>query len=107
MMREMCKAWTGFSSVTGLTVSTGHWGCGAFGGDPNIKCLVQVMAASMAGVKKLDFYCFNDKVFHDLFSSALAKMKGQTVDWLWEKIVQFRSGQRDNSQNILEFIAKA
>lgn len=62
MDRELCKAWTGFRSVKGDVVATGHWGCGVFGGDPNIKCLVQVMAASMAGVKQLNFYCFDDKV---------------------------------------------
>lgn len=62
MERELCKAWTGFKTVEGHIVATGHWGCGVFGGDPNIKCLVQVMAASMAGLRQLDFYCFNDQV---------------------------------------------
>ena len=42
MMRELAKAWTGLAAVRGSSVSTGHWGCGAFGGDPYIKCLVQV-----------------------------------------------------------------
>ena len=67
MTRELCKAWTGFRSVKGHVVATGHWGCGAFGGDPNIKCLLQVMAASMAEVKQLDFYCFNDEACEIIF----------------------------------------
>merc|ERR1719154_883933 len=93
MMRELGKAWTGFRSVSGRSVSTGHWGCGAFGGDQNIKCLVQVMAASLAGVTKLDFYCFGDKIFCSEFTKALNKMAGQNVGWVWQKILMFRSGE--------------
>ena len=104
MSRELCKAWTGFRSVSGRAISTGHWGCGAFGGDPNIKCLVQVIAACLA-VNRLDFYCFN--AFYNRLSQALLKLKGQTVEWLWEKLVLFRSGQHGDRQNILDFIAKA
>ena len=94
MMRELCKAWTGFRSVPGSSVSTGHWGCGAFGGDQNIKCLVQVLAASLAGINKLDFYSFGDKDFCDSFQAAMAEMKGKTVGWLWEKILEFRNNER-------------
>ena len=73
MTRELCKAWTGFRSVKGHVVATGHWGCGAFGGDPNIKCLLQVMAASMAEVKQLDFYCFNDEACEIIFAINMLK----------------------------------
>lgn len=27
-------------------IATGNWGCGIFGGDPQIKCMIQWMAAS-------------------------------------------------------------
>lgn len=27
-------------------ISTGNWGCGAFGGDPEIKSMIQWLAAS-------------------------------------------------------------
>lgn len=32
------------SQVVGI--ATGNWGCGAFGGDPGIKCMIQWLAAS-------------------------------------------------------------
>ena len=28
-----------------MAVATGNWGCGAFGGDPHLKSLLQLMAA--------------------------------------------------------------
>ena len=37
--------------LQGSSISIGNWGCGAFGGNPRIKCLVQVLAASIAGVR--------------------------------------------------------
>ena len=27
-------------------IATGNWGCGAFGGDPELKCIIQWLAAS-------------------------------------------------------------
>ena len=104
MMREFRKAWLGFSSVRGCRVSTGHWGCGAFGGDQNIKCLVQVIAASLAGVK-LDFYCFGDKNFHAAFQSALRVMEGKSVEWLWNKIVQYRAVKVQSGGSVLDYIS--
>ncbi len=31
-------------------VETGHWGCGAFGGDREIKALIQMMAAAQVKI---------------------------------------------------------
>lgn len=40
--RELCKSYTGFASqVLGQrfpVIATGNWGCGAFGGDKQLKC---------------------------------------------------------------------
>ena len=55
LSRELAKAYSGFSGETGTTpcgrmmgVATGNWGCGAFGGDPELKALLQWMACSVA-----------------------------------------------------------
>ncbi|XP_071798548.1 uncharacterized protein [Asterias amurensis] len=42
-------------------ISTGNWGCGAFGGDPQLKSLIQWMAASQAGSPRLIYYTFGDE----------------------------------------------
>lgn len=57
VLRDLNKAFCGFSFVTPLDevpqdrwvpVATGNWGCGAFGGDKELKTLIQWMAASRA-----------------------------------------------------------
>ena len=67
-MREIRKAYAGFSNTNMYptnrprksTVSTGNWGCGDFGGDKEIKFLIQWIAASLAKVKVLNFCTYND-----------------------------------------------
>lgn len=52
-LRELHKARVGFSRAHGEgaphTVATGHWGCGVFAGHPQLKALLQWLAASSAG----------------------------------------------------------
>ena len=88
--------------LQGSSISTGNWGCGTFGGNPRIKCLVQVLAASIAGVRKLDFYTFGEKDLAADFESALKMMKGQTVGWVWERIKEFRC---KSGPSVLHYIA--
>ena len=66
--RELNKAYCGFSSTistddltsgTMAPVATGNWGCGAFGGDKDLKTLIQWMAASQAG-RSVKYYTFKD-----------------------------------------------
>ena len=33
-------------SVLNLGIATGHWGCGAFGGNKELKAILQLLAAS-------------------------------------------------------------
>lgn len=40
-------------------ISTGNWGCGAFGGDPHLKFIIQSMAASVAE-RDLMYFTFHD-----------------------------------------------
>jgi poly(ADP-ribose) glycohydrolase len=61
--RELAKAYTAFSShyYSGNIrkpysfVTTGHWGCGAFGGNKQVKAIIQWYAASMANVPELRY----------------------------------------------------
>lgn len=60
--RELRKAYTAFSSPRDddgnafEVVATGLWGCGSFGGNRQIKTIIQWLAASLAGTK-LHFIC--------------------------------------------------
>jgi hypothetical protein len=65
--RVLTTAFTGFSAATvetrrvwagerGITVHTGFWGCGAFGGNRTLMALLQLIAADAAGVERLVFH---------------------------------------------------
>lgn len=41
-------------------LATGNWGCGVFGGDPQVKSLLQWVAASQAGLRTIYYYSFGD-----------------------------------------------
>jgi len=106
MDREIRKAVAGFSAARGAVVATGHWGCGAFGGDMEVKCLVQILAASMAGVDKLEFFCFGERDFYDQLVGLVGAVGERTTDWLWDKVLRYRS-QGSGQRSLLEFIATA
>ena len=64
--RDLHKAYVGFSLVNfdknlEKTIATGNWGCGVFGGNHELKFIQQWIAASFAGVERLDYYTFGDK----------------------------------------------
>ncbi|RZR70922.1 hypothetical protein BHM03_00002331, partial [Ensete ventricosum] len=54
LIRETNKAFCGFLHQSmykcrlkdNVGIATGNWGCGAFGGDPEIKSIIQWLAAS-------------------------------------------------------------
>jgi len=69
-LRELNKAYVGFvsdnldvdSAEKRKDIATGKWGCGVFGGDPQLKFMIQWLSASRAG-RKMKFYCFGDKKY--------------------------------------------
>eukprot|EP00795_Rhopilema_esculentum_P013309 gene13309-4153_t len=89
LRREVLKCFVGFSSQTN-GISTGHWGCGAFGGDKEIKAILQVIGASAANVKHLNFFSFGDKVFADDFGSMLQALYENDIKVkdLWKMVIE-------------------
>ena len=69
--RDLHKAYVGFSFANDnkdekdkdipKTIATGNWGCGAFNGNHELKFIQQWLAASFAGIERLDYYTFGDK----------------------------------------------
>ncbi|XP_076460109.1 poly(ADP-ribose) glycohydrolase-like isoform X2 [Babylonia areolata] len=64
VLRELNKAYSGFQTSANrqhrAAVCTGNWGCGAFGGDKQIKSLIQMMAAS-AAQRDMCYFTFDDQ----------------------------------------------
>lgn len=65
--RTLVTAYTGFRAAAlesvrlaggpvRAVVHTGHWGCGAFGGNRILMALLQIVAARMAGLERLVFH---------------------------------------------------
>ncbi|MBI5517366.1 MAG: hypothetical protein HY909_26570 [Deltaproteobacteria bacterium] len=80
VLRDLNKFHLGLASCRGRQVSTGHWGCGAFGGDKTLKFLQQVCAATAAG-GLLDYSTFRDEDTCARLGALLsqAEARGHTV----------------------------
>ena len=81
--RDINKAYVAFSANTSMDkadekspVASGNWGCGAFGGNKELKTLIQWLAASMAG-RPLHYHTFG--------SPQLAKEQQEIVKLLHDK----------------------
>ncbi|CAA7027327.1 unnamed protein product [Microthlaspi erraticum] len=107
LLRETNKAFSGFLHVCknqsngqctdheeGVGVATGNWGCGAYGGDPEIKSLLQWIAVSQARRPFMSYYTFGFEAVHNLNQvTELVVSKGWSVGDLWKKLVEY-SNQR-------------
>lgn len=69
-------------------IATGLWGCGAFGGDPVLKFLQQVLAASSAE-KNLCFSTFNNPKLQKELESLLCAINTSTVADVYKVMVEY------------------
>lgn len=81
---DEAKNWSIFRSEPSC-VATGNWGCGAFGGDPQLKSLLQLMAAAENARDVLYFTFGDDELRNDIFDMyTLLKNKEVTVGALYK-----------------------
>lgn len=90
IIRDLNKAWIGYQHC-GERISTGHWGCGAFGGNPAFKFLQQLCVASVLN-KKLSYSTFMDEACKQKFNLLLEKTNGKSV----AEIVNFLISYKQN-----------
>ena len=111
MRRELDKAFVAFQprdtaenggdgsgvclGVAAPWIATGNWGCGAFGGDPILKAVIQIAAAAEAG-RSLKYLTFGDEQLGKHIGELYAVLsdgndgEGCTVGQLWLALQQFR-----------------
>jgi poly(ADP-ribose)glycohydrolase PARG len=63
---ESARLWPGAS----VEIRTGFWGCGAFGGNRLVMTSLQLYAARLAGIARVQFYAFDDAGLADLRAGA-------------------------------------
>ncbi|KAL1436454.1 hypothetical protein MTO96_049685 [Rhipicephalus appendiculatus] len=98
--RELNKAYCGFCCPPEIpraqrsAIATGNWGCGAFRGDPQLKAMIQLMAASVAG-RDLVYFTFGDKQLCQRLRAEyhLLTKCDMTVGGLYELLAQFSQHQ--------------
>ncbi|KAJ8339499.1 hypothetical protein SKAU_G00362850 [Synaphobranchus kaupii] len=117
VVRELNKAYCGFMGEEDIpsdyypAVATGNWGCGAFGGDPRLKALIQMMAASVAK-RDVAYFTFKDshleldlrKIHHFLTRRKV------TVGRLYKTLEDFCSALYRNhreTSNLYDFIMRS
>ncbi|XP_022625279.1 poly(ADP-ribose) glycohydrolase-like [Seriola dumerili] len=108
--RELNKAYCGFMGQEGKDpdIATGKWGCGVFNGDPQLKALIQLMAAARAR-RGLAFFTFGDeKLKHGLEQIYhLLVTEGITVEKLYRLLEDFCAAQHAHAVSrvdLFEFI---
>ncbi|KAJ3428066.1 poly adp-ribose glycohydrolase [Anaeramoeba flamelloides] len=104
ILHELNKAYCGFApnNLINHEVATGHWGCGAFGGDKEIKAIIQYMAASQCQASKINYYCFSDNSFIEKFQKVLQIFKNESINkvsQLWVLLRKFHELFKNNHQN--------
>ncbi len=107
--RDLNKVWLGFTSCRGRSVSTGHWGCGVFGGNRVAKFVQQCCAAAVAGVS-LDYSTFGDEDTAKALGELLATLSssGATVGAAVRAVSQYDGPNDDDSvaRHIVECVRR-
>ncbi|KAH8273412.1 hypothetical protein KR026_003779 [Drosophila bipectinata] len=113
MERELNKAYIGFVHwmVTPPPgVATGNWGCGAFGGDPYLKAVLQLMVCAQLG-RPLAYYTFGNCQLRDDFYEMwqFFRSSNATVQQVWSVLrsyVQARDQKKSkpSKMRLYEFI---
>ncbi|EXB73274.1 Poly(ADP-ribose) glycohydrolase 1 [Morus notabilis] len=75
-----------------MGIATGNWGCGAFGGDPELKTIIQWLAASQALRPFVSYYTFGERALRniDLVTEWILSHEW-TVGDLWNMLVEYSS----------------
>ncbi|XP_074292065.1 poly(ADP-ribose) glycohydrolase 1-like [Silene latifolia] len=90
---------------TDVGIVTGNWGCGAFGGDPEVKTVIQWLAASQALRPFIAYHTFELKELEKLDQvCAWILAHKWTVGDLWTMLVDY-CNKREKGETKLGFIS--
>ena len=106
--RDIHKAYVGFSLAKSdnnipKTIATGNWGCGAFNGNHELKFIQQWIAASYAGIERLDYYTFKDKnmILVEKYYEKI-KNKFKTARELYDALISVSTSNKGYIEGLLK-----
>ncbi|RCN39092.1 poly glycohydrolase [Ancylostoma caninum] len=88
-------------------VATGNWGCGIFGGDKELKGLIQIIAAAKAG-RPLIYYTFGDKKLEISINKQYEQLVREeaTVGTIYKALLSYLKQREQNPQlSIFQHVA--
>ncbi|TKY71116.1 Poly(ADP-ribose) glycohydrolase 1 [Spatholobus suberectus] len=84
-----------------IGVATGNWGCGAFGGDPEVKTIIQWLAASQALRPFIAYYTFGLEALQNLDEVAHWILSHRwTVGDLWNMLIEYSTKRSKGEINV-------
>lgn len=69
-------------------ISTGNWGCGAFGGNPQLKFIIQWISSSLVE-KEVLYYTFKNKNMAN-YHKVVDKLEGKKVSEVFKHLLGFK-----------------
>lgn len=111
MLRELIKAYVGFSRVHHQDVvpgvASGNWGCGAFNGNPMLKSLLQLMVCTVTN-RPLVYYTFGDvHLVDDIYKIyQFLCEKNVTVSKLWNCLLTFSQIKEPPGDELFSYITR-
>ncbi|XP_031827020.1 poly(ADP-ribose) glycohydrolase isoform X2 [Nomia melanderi] len=108
--RELNKAYVGFAGCESNkrnlpAIATGNWGCGAFRGNPKLKVLLQLMAASVAG-RSVVYFTFGDKNLRDDINEMYTHfIKNETsIEQIFSLLLQYQEFAGTREMDFYKFL---
>jgi len=107
VLRELNKAYTGFFhplNVNPTPIATGNWGCGAFGGDKQLKSIIQLLAASQTQ-RDIYYYTFDDDNFANELKSIyeILTQYNATIGDIYKSIEEYKKLREKSYSNFTLF----
>lgn len=105
--KELTKALAGLLSTPGEQVYTAAWGCGTFGGNLQLKFVIQLLACALSGKESMHWETdFSQDFVQRDGVSLVAALNSDcaTAGWLWEKLIEFGSQPRRVHKTLLDFL---